>query len=54
MFSGHTVEELRATLEFFKENDYLGVELLDAFLSEYKKNGNLDDSIFFARCEWDV
>lgn len=51
-FSGHTIKDLMWLLKWF-EKTTLPVECLDAFLYEYRKTGNLDKAIFFARCEWD-
>ena len=51
-FSNEDPKELREILDFIS-NDDLRLELFDAFLSEYKSGASLQDSLFFARCEWD-
>lgn len=51
-FTRHSAKDLSGLLDWFKDNP-LPVECLDAFLYEYKRTGDLDKAVFFARCEWD-
>jgi len=51
-FSGHDFEDIHNTLKSITDCP-LPTEVFDAFLSEYKKTGDLNASRFFAECEWD-
>ena len=51
--SGHKPSELVNALRFINECG-LPIEVFDAFLAEYAKTNNLEKSIWFATCEWDL
>ena len=51
-FTEHTSEELSGILQSIVSCG-LPVEVFDAFLYHYFKTGDLQDSRFFAMCEWD-
>ena len=52
--SGHTQKELAAVIKMLKESQGLYIELLDAFLAEYKRSGNIYEAVGFACYEWDL
>jgi hypothetical protein len=52
LFSGHEFKDIQECLESISSCS-LPTEVFDAFLSEYKKTGDLDVARFFALCEWD-
>tara|TARA_R110000803_G_scaffold36909_1_gene79394 strand:+ start:708 stop:893 length:186 start_codon:yes stop_codon:yes gene_type:complete len=52
LFSGHEFKDIQECLESIA-NCPLPTEVFDAFLSEYKKTGDLGAARFFAQCEWD-
>ncbi len=51
-FTGETSIRLHSVLKYIANSD-LPIEMFDAFLAEYKRTGNLMESLFFAQCEWD-
>jgi len=51
-YSGHGREELVGILKSIVSCE-LPVEVFDAFLYHYSISGNLEESRFFAMCEWD-
>lgn len=51
-FTRHRDEDILGVLEWLKKTP-LPYECLDAFLYNYKRTGDINDSVFFACCEWD-
>lgn len=52
-FSGHHPDAIIDVLKLINDSG-MPCEVFDAFLGEYKRSGNLEQSISFAYAEWDL
>ena len=53
-FTGQHPDDISYVLDWLHKNNQMGVELLDAFLSDYTKNEDIFQAIAFANSEWDT
>lgn len=53
-FTGKHPDEIYYAINWLNANKQMGVKLLDAFLHDYSKNGDIMEAIAFANGEWDT
>lgn len=53
-FTGQHPDNISYVLDWLDNNKQMGAELLDAFLHDYSKNGDIMEAIAFANGEWDT
>lgn len=52
-FSGHKPSEIAQLFQFINKCG-MPIEAIDAFLAEYARTKDIQKSIWFAQCEWDL